>query len=175
MKKLKFLKTYISAFKVARKCRLKHPWLMPLTKIETHLEKMMGMPIKQFFEKITMTNNLMTKQYRKLFFTCPIRAAYMNKEFGVSFRRPISIFRVYEGEPIEFVAGEAVKMYVAPESEPIFEPKEKDMLNGGSFVFSLGGELKAFNMEGARLIGSNEKIIMRDNKQFFPAEVEDDK
>ena len=128
---------------------------------------------------------------KKLFFTNPIFCLYMMQEFGIKvecegynsgyeafdFYRESQFWR-YLQEIIEDLKEGKVdprKIYVAPESEHIFEPKEKDMLNGGSFVFSLGGELKAFNMEGARLIGSNEKIIMRDNKQFFPAEVEDDK
>jgi len=82
---------------------------------------------------------------KRLYFTCPIKALYMMKEFGVKF----------SGEDLVFTDFDQKKpIYIAPESEHIFEPKKGDVFN-----------YKTFN---------EIPIIMRDNKQFFAAEVKND-
>lgn len=108
----------------------------------------------------------------RLFYECPLQAAYMIKNFGIKTENLLIedwgsrvMLDAVDFKFHKFTG--KTKIYVAPVSEHIFEYKEKDMLNGGSFVFSLGGELKAVNMGGLRPIDPDEKIIMRDNKQFF--------
>ena len=83
----------------------------------------------------------MTKKY---FYDCPIKALYMNKEFGVKFyttfkndffEKKLSFhlnFRDIYNALIQLLgacnaSSSDYKIYVAPESEHIFEPKEGDI------------------------------------------------
>ena len=124
----------------------------------------------------------MSKRY---YYTCPIKTAYMNHEFGVITYVELSIeseifdkyfikdwnHRELKLDPKEKHCRD--KYYVAEESEHIFEPKKGDLahydLNGGSGVYQFTNKPIRW-AEGV----TNIQIIRRDNKQFFYPEVEND-
>lgn len=116
----------------------------------------------------------------RLYFTCPIKALYMMKEFGVKFKCYSGIsFNEYDliGQLKGMRSGE---FYVSEESEKIFTPKEDDHgyhKKEGYHYFD--------TYFGAWLPDSRSKcvkshkfkdiqIVMRDNKQFFNPEVENE-
>jgi hypothetical protein len=73
------------------------------------------------------------------------------------------------------------RIYVAPESEHIFEPKEGDKgierkLHSQDLCF-YGGKYWAYENEEMQKIPHQARvaIIMRDNQQFFEAEVENER
>jgi len=124
----------------------------------------------------------------RYYYTCPIKAIYMHKEFGVKCLTEIKIeadlkennFIFYEN-----MTPEITKIYVATESENIFEPQLYDA--GFSInpelpfsclviaIFEKTGTWAWYNMKHQRWENSHKKdwkIIERDNKQFFMAEVE---
>lgn len=116
----------------------------------------------------------------RLYFDCPIKAAYMWKEFNVNTYleltredQTIPDVLLYFDCPIKNVdwEGRSIKLdgrkyYIAPESEHIFEPKKGDLahydLNGGSGVNQFTNKPIRW-AEGV----TNIQIIRRDNKQFF--------
>jgi len=124
----------------------------------------------------------MSKNY---YYTCPIKALYMMKEFKMFasdknenlflryslFEPDFKLFRILE---------ELDKIYVAKESEHIFEPKKHDLAgftrdDGISTIAQYDEAKKAFINGSFRILKKyNPKIIMRDNKQFFMPEVEND-
>jgi len=124
----------------------------------------------------------MSKNY---YYTCPIKALYMMKEFKMFasdknenlflryslFEPDFKLFRILE---------ELDKIYVAKESEHIFEPKKHDLAgftrdDGISTIAQYDETKKAFINGSFRILKKyNPKIIMRDNKQFFMPEVEND-
>ena len=101
----------------------------------------------------------MTKKY---YFTCPIKAAYMNHEFGVITYIELSIkgeiydryfIKDWNHRELELDAKDKYhhnKYYVAPESEHIFEPKEGDI----------------------GIYQQRVNVIYRDSKHFFMPKVE---
>lgn len=106
----------------------------------------------------------------KFYFTCPIQALYMMKEFGVEF-----IYETRDGfvklQNVELF-GAFDKIYVAKESEHIFEPKEGDY---GIIKGRIGNSFSRFHQDdwvSHANIGILPSIIMRDNKQFFMAKQE---
>ena len=77
---------------------------------------------------------------KKYYYDCPIQALYMNKEFGVQFY--ISYKNDFSDKKLSFYVDikniynvliqllgicNIYKIYVAPESEHIFEPEEGDL------------------------------------------------
>lgn len=117
---------------------------------------------------------------KRLYFTCPIKALYIMKEFGVKFEcksEETAIIDEIEQEDATIydfadwgVDAESIadllesfkndypkKIYVAAESEHIFELKENDY--GGDFGFT----------------GMSHVILLRDNKQFFMPKVENER
>jgi hypothetical protein len=137
---------------------------------------------------------------KRLFFTCPIQALYMQLNFGVGL-----YFETKNGDvdfnPQEYADNVDLwlsgyngrtKIYVESESEHIFEPKEgdvvkKDALDQGLFhhvsvnwISKIDRDKGSFYTKNfsanQQWIGNRAgEIIMRDNKQFFQAEVENDK
>jgi len=87
------------------------------------------------------------------------------------FEPDFKLFRILE---------ELDKIYVAKESEHIFEPKKHDLAgftrdDGISTIAQYDEAKKAFINGSFRILKKyNPKIIMRDNKQFFMPEVEND-
>jgi len=94
----------------------------------------------------------------KLFYTCPTKAAYMAKEFGVKYKP-------------HKVKVNSKKIYVAQESEHIFEKRFDDVTiemgsgkgtKAGSDGQALGYDLKWYRVR--------EIIIFRDGKIFLMPE-----
>jgi hypothetical protein len=106
----------------------------------------------------------------KYYYTCPIKALYMMKEFGVRIckeNQDVSNWNLADLLCIDFG-----RIYVAPESEHIFEPKKGDE---GRWLRPIGAHYANHNGEqwvSAGIEPNPPEIIMRDNKQFFIPEVE---
>ena len=140
----------------------------------------------------------------RLYYTCPIKALYMAKEFGVKTymeakiisscnlttgeitKGGVDIFSFEEyfddilGNDLEALNNNDIKIYVATESEHIFKPINNDLAqftrdDGISTIAQYDQVKKAFINGNFRILKKyNLKIIMRDNKQFFMPEVEND-
>jgi len=121
----------------------------------------------------------MSKRY---YYTCPIKALYMMKEFGVGFFT--KVFFDVESDSLEKELGFHLeigtlynklcqinsKIYVAPKSEHIFELKERDKDENGLFYDGrhwTDGFSYAISSEQS-------KTSFRFGKQFFMPEVEND-
>ena len=136
--------------------------------------------LKQEIEGVEMQAE--AKQKLRRYFECPIQALYMMKEFGVEVAHPkhIGDNESYKSYPsasmalsdLEYFLLKGGKIYVSPQSESIFEPKEGDLVDG---LFGKGDDKNDSQQDidilrvdsiykPIRLIN---KIIMRDNKQFF--------
>jgi hypothetical protein len=128
----------------------------------------------------------------RLYYTCPIKALYMMKEFGVKTymeakiiascnlttgeitKGGVDIFSFEEyfddilGNDLEALNNNDIKIYVATESEHIFEPKEGDKDENGLFFDGrhwTDGFSYAISLEQS-------KTSFRFGKQFFMPEVE---
>ena len=131
----------------------------------------------------------MSKRY---YYTDAIVALYMMKEFGVKFSEAHGAnhadryYQIDEAQLCDFIT-QAIEdfrgieqIYVAKESEHIFEPKNYDLAgftrdDGISTIAQYDAAKKAFINGSFRILKKyNPKIIMRDNKQFFMIEVEND-
>lgn len=136
----------------------------------------------------------------RYYYTCPIKVLYMMKNFGVEFEipnedfednddgfaEPYFDFRLWEIESPETintlldVLDCGGRIYVALESEAIFEPKEGDIgiernLHSVDTCY-FGGKYWAYENEERRSTPHQQrvKIILREGKQFFMPEVEND-
>jgi hypothetical protein len=138
------------------------------------------------------------------YFTCPIQALYMIKEFGVKFEMrhtpeqirdcdlqeedifyPFDHLDIRQPEHIESLVEEfenVKKIYVAPKSEAIFEPKERDgILAYGDTFFSISTEVAergifrhgVISLDRVQMI-DNPQITVRDDKHFFMGELENE-
>lgn len=115
-----------------------------------------------------------------LCYDCAIQAAYMIKEFGIKFYNGTLInYKGINDYPDEkMLIGDLQreitrfgKIYVAPESEHIFEPKEGDYDDRGGIFINLGGKglwRSLLAMNGYE----KSEIVMRDKKHFFQPETE---
>jgi len=132
---------------------------------------------------------------KRLYFTCPIKAIYMMKEFGVEFEcqhenfddkddgftEPYFDFRFLEIEQPETIGtlldyiDNLGRIYVAPESEHIFEPKYWDL--GRCFKRNIIANFIDGKWENGtvKFDLKTTKIIMRNNIQFFMPEVENER
>lgn len=106
------------------------------------------------------------KTTKRLYFTCPIKALYIIKEFGVQFyiegkqlsscnlstgevdKNEKTIRIDFEEEYLDQILGSFAqikdlesKIYVAPKSESIFEPQEGD-LDAEGFCFTKGAAVE---------------------------------
>ena len=129
---------------------------------------------------------------KKYYYTDAIVALYMMKEFGVKFKQLLypdihSVERELLGVSFESVHEEILlqksvndkikfenRLIVAKESEHIFEPKKGDE---GRWLRKIGAHYA--NHNGGQWVSAGiepnpPEIIMRDNKQFFMPEVEND-
>jgi hypothetical protein len=135
----------------------------------------------------------------RYYYTCPIQALYMMKEFGVRFEIeadkeayeffgiekdfiPFTNLLIGNLDSIGDLNLNLGKIYVAKESEHIFKLKEGDIVSDGELFGKLCSKSpyearSAFSIDdegGTRVCKDSElEIIMRDNKQFFMPEVED--
>jgi len=121
------------------------------------------------------------KMSKKYYYDCPIKAAYMNHEFGVITYVELSIkSEIYEYFIKDWNHRELKldpkekhyrdKYYVAKESEHIFEPKERDKDENGLFF---DGRHWTYGVSYA-ISSEQSKTSFRFGKQFFMPEVEND-
>ena len=102
----------------------------------------------------------------RLYYTDPIKALWMAKEFGVRFffHYEIGDTLAIRGED-NFLARiknpDGERFYVAKESESIFEPKDEDL----GIVSGVPHPCEVIAQE--QLKGTQPLIIMRENKNFF--------
>ena len=136
----------------------------------------------------------MTKKY---YYDCPIKALYMMREFGVNFseahgtNHADKFFQINESELCDFATGVIEdfrgieQIYVKPESEHIFEPKEDDIglyskpflrklinfnalrFDGENWIYLNQNEDNAGFYDQVDLNSSRVDIIDRDGKHFF--------
>lgn len=122
---------------------------------------------------------------KKYYYDCPIKALYMMKEFGVNFseahgaNHADKFFEINETQLCDFATGTIEdfrgieQIYIAPESEHIFELKEGDLgikknlhilepcFFGGKYWFYESDYLEI------RPHPQGVKIIYRNGKNFF--------
>ena len=118
----------------------------------------------------------------KYYYDCPIKALYMMKEFGVNFseahgtNHADQFFQINESELCDFATGVIEdfrgieQIYVATESEHIFEPKEGDfgIYNGNLWRFITGRWSYWSDFEDlTEDYDFIKNIDQRDNKHFF--------
>ena len=115
---------------------------------------------------------------KRMFYTCPIKAAYMSHKFGVITYVELSIeSEIYDKYFIKNWNHRELKLdpkeehycdkyYVAKESEKIFKFKGSDLVKYGFDSIDFYNKISQKN--------SVYEIIYRDNKQFFMPEVEND-
>lgn len=120
---------------------------------------------------------MQNKPKPRLYFSDPIAVLWMMRYFNLQ----IETYSIESLSQFVLFAPSDLKLYVAPESESIFEPKEGDLAEFGEMGFY------RFNRKGlwdcTTIMGSlnqnierkKPKITMRDNKQFFMPEVENAK
>lgn len=121
---------------------------------------------------------------KKYYYDCPIQALYMQKEFGVKFytihKSDFSDKKLSFHVDIKNIYNVLIqllgiynqklsdnKIYVAPESEHIFEPKKGDE---GRWARKIGAHYANYNGEQWVSAGIEEKlpdIIYRNGKHFF--------
>ena len=123
---------------------------------------------------------------KKYYYDCPIQALYMNKEFGVNFseahgaNHADKFFQINETQLCDFATGAIEdfrgieQIYVAPESEHIFEPKEGDLGQmkavGARFFVKYNESLKEWkewHCGGYYSDKNGSEIIYRNGKNFF--------
>ena len=110
---------------------------------------------------------------KKYYYDCPIKALYMMKEFGVNLKcenESSSYYYSFGKAMLDHIRREVLKdttweknlgkIYVAPESEHIFEPKVKDYgLDSQEYLVAHNG----VNWGSPH----NVRIIIREGKHFF--------
>ena len=135
----------------------------------------------------------------RYYYDCPIKALYMMREFGVKIEQwkfiaadhEPKLDDVWQQHIIQELHDYNVKtyredfFYVAKESESIFEPKEGDISLQQNNEFIFASKIAIWCSEQScwtrqepkkpsRFLRGNQTIIMRNNKQFFACEVEND-
>ena len=112
---------------------------------------------------------------KKYYYVCPIQALYMHIEFGVKFDTEIQISADLSSDnDFKNMTPDITKIYVKPESEHIFEPKEGDLgqmkAEGARFFVKYNESLKEWkewHCGGYYSDKNGSDIIMRDGKHFF--------
>ena len=123
---------------------------------------------------------------KKYYYNCPIKALYMMREFGVNFseahgtNHADKFFQINESELCDFATGVIEdfrgieQIYVASESEHIFEPKEGDLgqmkAEKARFFVKYNESLKEWkewHCGGYYSDKNGSDIIYRNGKNFF--------
>jgi len=117
---------------------------------------------------------------KRLYFTCPIKSLYMHVYFGVKFSTEVIIEADLNDEnTVKNMTPEITKIYVAAESESIFEQKKGDIGIWQEYDYiaiAKAQEFEDFEENNGTVSPSHHwKIIMRNNKQFFMPEVENER
>ena len=127
-----------------------------------------------------------TTKKKKYYYDCPIQALYMQKEFGVQFytihKSDLSDKKLSFHVDIKNIYNVLIqllaiynpmisdnKIYVAPESEHIFEPKEYDIgiYNGELWTFIARQWVLSNDYEQTESDDFIKNIVERDGKHFF--------
>lgn len=113
---------------------------------------------------------------KRLYYKNPVKALYMMKEFGVNLIDYKVGYEIDLYDILDALRGyRKGKIYVDKESELIFIPREGDE---GRIKTRVGASYLRYNLKtwiGHGITPEIEpEIIMRDNKQFFSCEVEND-
>ena len=116
----------------------------------------------------------MTKKY---FYDCSIQAIYMHINFGVKFNTEVKLIADLTTDPNDYkiMTPDITKIYVLPESEHIFQPKEGDIgiiKNFNPLIFvRFYSYYNSWNYEddeyGGRFNNDEVNITYRDGKHFF--------
>lgn len=116
----------------------------------------------------------MTKKY---YYDCSIQALYMHINFGVKFNTEVKLIADLTTDPNDYknMTPEITKIYVLPESEHIFEPKEGDIgiiKNFNPLIFvRFFSYYNSWNYEDdeyeERFNNDEVNITYRDGKHFF--------
>ena len=124
---------------------------------------------------------------KKYYYDSPIQALYMMKEFGVNLKcenESSSYYYSFGKAMLDHIRREVLKdttweknlgkIYVAPESEHIFEPKDGDLgqmkAEGARFFVKYNESLKEWkewHCGGYYSDKNGSDIIMRNGKHFF--------
>lgn len=120
----------------------------------------------------------------RLYYDCPIEAAYMAKNFGVKFlhelRFEIEVYFSLHNNDISWLFNEETgddysytrdKFYIDPDSLPIFEPMEGDIITDDDinpFVISskISCDVDDKYVAPEHIVGQD-KTIFRDGKPFI--------
>ena len=118
---------------------------------------------------------------KKMYYKCPIEAAYMARNFGVNFLfdpepKDNAVFLYWNRNALVNTL-QINRFYIHPDSLSIFEPQVNDMNNEGYF-FTGNSEYcdgvwykKQYNE--STMFSSSKNIIQRNNKPFIVPEVEE--
>ena len=112
---------------------------------------------------------------KKYYYDCPIQALYMNIEFGVKCDTEIKLsVDLSNDNYLKNMTPAITKIYVAQESEHIFEPKEGDIgqmkAEGARFFVKYSErskEWKEWHGGGYYSDKNGSDIIYRNGKHFF--------
>lgn len=119
----------------------------------------------------------------KMYYTDPLRAALMAREFGVKFnfeemrqdyesgglKAKRSLKKIKSWKTIIEIGKHCDKFYIHPDSLALFEPREGDMI-----IEYDDNEIRQcfLRLNSEQTPAAPYKIIQRDNKAFFMPEVE---
>ena len=118
---------------------------------------------------------------KRLYFTCPIKALYMMKEFGVGFiledeedlRNYLGVGMAQSDHGFDDKIKTKSKFFVEKTSEHIFKLQKEDLLNYKNCESILKWKLQSQGKNSPKNYKIDAReflIIMRDNKQFFMPE-----
>ena len=124
---------------------------------------------------------------KRRYFTCPIQALYMMKEFGIKFINPLPVMdnltincdtysnlAILLGD-LEHLIKRFGKIEICGESEEIFEPRKGDLItNDKNQTTTLNYDSHAIDIEQVEFWGTQCSTLMRGNKQFFNGELENE-
>jgi len=78
----------------------------------------------------------------RLYYDCPISAAYMAKNFNVDFTNQTNSYRYWYADLVENINDEREeKLYIHPDSLSIFEPQEGDLVTTSGYPAKIIGKL----------------------------------
>lgn len=120
----------------------------------------------------------------KFYYTGPLAATYMAREFGVKFRcsegkyelKPLSQAFYYEDSKGTYRGVKTDRAYIHPDSLPVFEPKMMDMVDYYKLLLgATGPDSELVQMRTDTALGKHSmrnslyhwKIIQRNGKPLF--------
>ena len=112
---------------------------------------------------------------KKYYYDCSIQALYMHITFGVKFNTEVKLIADLTTDPNDYkiMTPDITKIYVLPESEHIFQPKEGDIGIERNLYFietcNFSGKYWAYENQELRTKPHQRRVetIYRDGKLFF--------